>query len=100
MIVWLTVWASAILVAIWHLGGAALSGEAGAAAVLLLWVGAAGFGFVSGARRLRSLLLNETPAPRQPSRNHAWRDGLGPTASDRSPETLPDTPPPPPPPDR
>lgn len=96
MIVWLTFWASAILVAIWHLGGAALSGEPGAMAVLALWVGGAGFGFVSGARHLRTLLLNEPPPLRQPGRRHAWRDGLEPGRADAPSET----PPPPPPSDR
>jgi len=75
MVVWLTFWTSAILVALWYLGAAALAGDPGAALVLAIWLAAAGFALRSGALRLKALLMNETPPPR-PHRNHVWRDGM------------------------
>jgi hypothetical protein len=77
LILWMTAWAAAILVALWSLGAAALSGEPGAAVFLAVWVAAAGFGLFSAARRLRQRLLSETQ-PRRPNRNHQWRDGIDP----------------------
>ena len=53
MIVWLVFWTSAILVALWHLGGAALAGEPAAALVLAIWLAAAGFGPRRGPRASR-----------------------------------------------
>lgn len=73
MILWLTFWTAAILVAVWSMGSAALSGQPAAAVFLAVWLVAAGFGFVSGARRLRALLLDQPP-PTRPSRNHHWND--------------------------
>jgi len=73
----MTVWLAAILVAVWTMGEAAVSGEPGPAIVLLAWVGAALFGLVSAARSLRALVLGERPKPRL-HRNHGWNDGLAP----------------------
>src|SRR5687768_8373307 len=75
LIAWLTFWASAILVAVWHLGGAALAGEAMPAVFLAIWVAAAGFGLWSGARRLVGALLGDKRL-RPPHRDHRWRDGF------------------------
>jgi hypothetical protein len=75
MVVWLTFWTSAILVALWSLGAAALAGEPGAVLVLAIWLVAAGFALRSGALRLKALLMNEKPPP-SPRRNRAWRDGI------------------------
>jgi hypothetical protein len=99
LVLWMTVWLSAILVAVWTMGAAALSGEAGAAIVLLVWVGAALFGLVSATRALRARLLGERPGPR-PHRNHRWNDGLDAPAPPPAGEAAggADAPPPPPPP--
>ena len=106
---WMTLWLAAILLAVWTMGEAALSGEAGAAVVLLLWVGAALFGLVSAGRSLRALLLGERREPRA-NRNHRWNDGLDAAAPvtrsapnlapnpDRAPSSRPGEAPPPPPP--
>lgn len=75
LVVWMTFWLAAILIAVWTMGEAALSGEPTAAIVLLLWVGAALFGLVSAGRSLRALVLGDRPAPRL-HRNHQWNDGL------------------------
>jgi len=88
LVLWMTVWLAAILIAVWTMGEAALSGEPGPAIVVLLWVGAALFGLVSAGRSLRAHLLGERPGPRR-HRNHRWNDGLDPDA--------PVSPPPPPP---
>jgi hypothetical protein len=77
LIVWATFWTSAILIATWTLGAAALAGEPAAALFLLVWVGFAGFGLVLVGRRLRRRLLDQPPPPRQ-RRNHSWRDGIDP----------------------
>lgn len=90
MILWLTFWLAAILVALWSMGSAALDGEPAAAAFLAIWTVAAGFGLVAGARRLRARLLNQ-PAERPAFRNHRWNDGIEP--ADATPG---DAPPPPP----
>jgi hypothetical protein len=76
-IVWMTFWTSAILVAIWTLGAAALSGEPAAALILAVWLAAAVFALVSVGRRLQHLLLG-TPRPRRSGRNHRWNDGIDP----------------------
>jgi hypothetical protein len=76
LVVWLTFWASAILVALWHMGATALAGEPVPAVFLAIWLAAAGFGLWSGARRLKRLLLGEKP-PR-PHRDHRWHDGVEP----------------------
>jgi hypothetical protein len=76
MLLWLTFWASAILVAVWHFGAMALAGEAAPAVFLVVWLAAAGFGLWSGARRLRQLLLGEAEGRRAPPREHGWRDGF------------------------
>jgi hypothetical protein len=75
LVVWMTFWLAAILIAVWTMGTAALSGEPMAAIVLLVWVGAALFGLVSAGRSLRTLLLGERPQ-RRPHRDHRWNDGL------------------------
>ena len=68
MVVWLTFWTSGILVAVWHLGAAALAGEPGAVLFLAIWLAAAGFALRSGALHLKALLMDEKaaapPAPR------------------------------------
>ena len=69
--VWLTFWAAAILVAVWHMGAAALAGELVPALFLAIWLAAAGFGLWSGARRLKALLLDEK-RPHRAHRNHRW----------------------------
>jgi membrane protein implicated in regulation of membrane protease activity len=76
-IVWMTFWTSAILVAIWTLGAAALAGEPAAALFLAVWLAAAGFALVSVGRRLMRQLYG-TPRLRRPHRNHRWNDGIDP----------------------
>lgn len=77
MTVWLIVWTAAILIVLWMLGGAALSGDLGAAPFLLIWLGFAGIGLWAGLRRLQRLLrLAPEPAPPPMPRGHAWRDDL------------------------
>jgi hypothetical protein len=75
LVIWLTFWTSAVLVAVWHMGGAALFGEAVPAVFLAIWLAAAGFGLWSGARRLQRLLLGEERR-RAPFRGHRWHDGF------------------------
>ncbi len=77
MIVWMTFWASAILVAVWSLGAAAWEGEPMAMLFLAVWVAGAGFGLVQAGRELRRRLLREAP-PLRPHRNHRWDDGIDP----------------------
>lgn len=82
MAIWLTLWSAAILVVLWMLGGAMISGDLGAAPFLLLWLGFAGLGPYAGLRRLRALLgLSGPPAPPRPAdpRRHRWEDGIPPT---------------------
>lgn len=93
LIVWMTFWLAAIVVAVWTMGEAALSGEPAAAIVLLVWVGAALFGLVSAGRSLKAALLGERPE-RTPHRNHRWSDGLD--AGGPGPDETPPPPPPPP----
>lgn len=85
LIVWMTFWASAILVAVWNMGDAALSGEPAPAIFLLVWLVAAGFGLLSAGRRLKRLLLKEKAPPPQPRRGHSWNDGLDPPPPPRDP---------------
>lgn len=75
MIVWLVFWTAGILVVILGMGSAALVGDTGAIAFMALWLAAAGFGLVSGARKLRQLLLVSKAAPR-PARDHEWTGDL------------------------
>lgn len=75
MVVWLTVWTSAILVAVWQTGSLALAGEPGAVLFLVAWTIAAGFALRSGVLRLKALLLGEASSPRTAGR-HRWRDGM------------------------
>lgn len=102
MAVWLTLWSAAILVVLWMLGGAALSGDLGAAPFLLLWLGFAGLGLYAGLRRMRALLgLAGPPAPPPPvpSRRGRWDDGVAPRTKDApAPASLPPTAPASPPP--
>ena len=76
MVVWLTFWTSGILVAVWHLGAAALAGEPGAVLFLAVWLAAAGFALRNGALHLKALLMNEKrpPSP-QPRPRLARRHG-------------------------
>lgn len=101
MAIWLTLWSAAILVVLWMLGGAALSGDLGAAPFLLLWLGFAGLGLYAGLRRMRVLLgLAGPPAPPPPvpSRPGRWEDGLAPgTGNGGSVAPAGAAPPPPPP---
>lgn len=75
LLLWMTFWLAAILIAVWTMGAAALAGEPAAAIFLFVWIGAALFGLVSAGRSLKALVLGERPAPR-PHRNHGWNDGL------------------------
>lgn len=77
LVIWLVFWASAILVAIWTLGGTVLQGNLAAGAFLVVWLVAAGFGFLQGARKLVRLLLHGRD-PRPPMRDHRWDDGIDP----------------------
>jgi hypothetical protein len=77
MAVWMTFWTSAILVALYVLGGRVLHGDLPAALVLVIWLAAAGFGLWSAARRLYQLLVVGR-TPRRPIRRHRWQDGMGP----------------------
>jgi hypothetical protein len=96
LVVWMTFWLAAILIAVWTMGAAALAGEPAAAIFLLVWVGAALFGLVSAARSLRALVLGERRAPR-PNRHHRWNDGLEPAPPAAPAGARPsDSPPPPP----
>lgn len=80
MIVWLVLWASGMMIAVFTLGGAAWSGDLGAALFLLVWLAAAGVGLAAGARKLRGLLLGgETPRKAPPPRD--WNDGISGSAS-------------------
>jgi hypothetical protein len=97
LVLWMTFWLAAILVAVWTMGAAALSGEPGPALVLLVWIGAALFGLVSAGRALKAALLGERPR-RTPLRNHRWDDGLDPPAAPAPPPDGATPPPPPPPP--
>lgn len=90
MILWLVFWTAGILVALWTFGGLVLDGEFGVLLPLGIWLVAAGFGLVSGARRLRQLLLREPVVPRSNPR-HRWDDGM---AAERKTAGPPDTPPP------
>jgi len=75
--VWLTLWTSAILVVLWLLGGALLSGELGAAPFLLIWLGFAGLGLYAGVRRLMTLTgLARPPAPPPGPGRGVWRDDM------------------------
>jgi hypothetical protein len=78
LMVWMTVWTAAMLVAVWQMGAAALAGEPVAAVVLLVWLAAAGFALVASARRLKARLLGEK-RPR-PNPRHRWSDGFDPQA--------------------
>ena len=69
LVLWMVFWTAAILVAIWHMGGAAWHGEVAPALFLVVWVVAAGFGLLSAARQLVRLLL-EGRSPPKPVRNH------------------------------
>ena len=70
-------WAAGILTAIWHLGAAALGGEAAPALFLAVWLAVAGYGLWSAARKLARLLLG-VREPRRSGRDHRWEDRMGP----------------------
>jgi hypothetical protein len=77
MILWMTLWTSAILVALYIFGGRVLHGEVQAALVLAIWLAGAGFGLYTAARRLHGLItVGKAPPP--PMRHHRWRDGFAP----------------------
>jgi hypothetical protein len=78
--VWMVFWAGGILTAFWHLGAAALDGEAAPAIFLAVWLAAAGYGLWSAARQLLRLLLG-IRAPRRSIRDHHWEDGIDPPQS-------------------
>ena len=91
MILWLTFWLAAMLIAVWSMGREALDGQPAAAVFLAVWTLAAGFGLLNGARRLRGLLADD-PAPPRPVRNHRWDDGID---AAPVPDAIPPSPPPP-----
>lgn len=77
MTVWLVVWAAAILIVLWMLGGAMLSGDLGAAPFLMIWLAFAGVGLWAGLRRLQRLMrLTPEPGPAPMPSGHVWRDDL------------------------
>lgn len=76
-LIWLVVWAAAILIAIRHFGAAALSGETGPAIVLTIWIALAGLALWRVGSGLAATLAGRTTPPRPPGRRHQWRDGLG-----------------------
>lgn len=77
MAVWLTLWTAAVLIVLWMLGGALLSGDLGLAPFLLIWLGIAGLGLWSGFRRLQRLMrLTPEPGPPPVLDRHVWRDDL------------------------
>ncbi len=75
LVIWIVFWTAGIMVAIWKLGSAALSGELAAAVILAIWIGAAGFGLTSAIRRLVQLTV--TGRPRRPD-TRRWEDGMDP----------------------
>ncbi len=90
MIVWLVLWASGMMIAVFTLGGAAWAGDLGAALFLFVWLAAAGVGLAAGARKLRGLLFGGE-APRKPPPARDWNDGIpgkAGSASERSDPTV------------
>ena len=77
MVIWLIFWGAAIFIAIWALGGSAWSGDIGAAAFLVVWIAAAGFGLLNGIRRLVGLARGD-PVRQRRLRPNRWNDGMGP----------------------
>lgn len=75
MVLWLIVWAAAMLTAVWALGGEAWSGNLGAAIFLAIWLAAAGFGLLSGIRRLVGLATGQ-PVTSRRLRPNRWNDGM------------------------
>jgi hypothetical protein len=75
VIVWMVFWTAAMLVAVWLLGSAALSGQLGAAVFLGIWLAAAGFGLWSAGRGLVERLTGTEP--RRPDARR-WEDGIDP----------------------
>jgi hypothetical protein len=73
--VWMVVWTSAIVVALWTLGAEVLAGEIGAGVFLAVWLCAAGYGLWSAGRRIVELLV--TGRPRRPD-SRRWDDGIDP----------------------
>ncbi|MBP7241444.1 hypothetical protein [Amaricoccus sp.] len=79
MAVWLVIWSAAILIVLWMLGGALLSGDLGLAPFLMIWLGVAGLGLWAGVRRLQRLMrILPEPGPRPTPDRHVWRDDLPP----------------------
>lgn len=75
LILWIVVWTSAILVAIWIMGGAALRGEIVPLVFLVAWIAAALFALRSAVRKLLRLLVGGG-AERKPHPRHHWEDGI------------------------
>ena len=96
LVLWMTFWLAAILIAVWTMGEAALSGAPAAAIFLFVWIGMALFGLVAAGRSLRALLFGERPEPRL-HRNHGWNDRIaapGPSGRRTPAATAGETPPP------
>ncbi len=75
MIVWLIFWAGGMMIMVVALGGAAMAGDFAALGFMAIWLVAASFGLVSGARSLRRLLLRDGPVKRPPV-GQPWNDGM------------------------
>ena len=71
MVVWMVLWAAAMLVVVWSLGARALAGEAVPAVFMLGWLVVAGIGLFSAGRRLVRLLVEPEPGPRRSTREHS-----------------------------
>lgn len=85
LVVWMTFWASAIAIAVWHLGAAALAGAPAPALFLAIWTVAAGAGLVAAGRKLARMVTGLPERPRSGSDRHRWHDGVAPDESAPSP---------------
>jgi hypothetical protein len=77
--IWIVFWTAAIGIALYIFGGAVLAGEWPVGLILLVWLGAAGFGLVRALRRLFELLLMQKLRPEREvpeNRRHEWRDDM------------------------
>lgn len=74
--VWLVVWTSAILVALVLILRSALAGDWGAVPVLVIWVGAAGFGLWRVGLSFAEKLSGERLRPRRSRPLPEWNDGM------------------------
>ncbi|MFO1142065.1 MAG: hypothetical protein U1E59_06690 [Amaricoccus sp.] len=82
LLVWMVLWAAAMVVVVWSLGAAALAGEAAPAVFMVGWLAVAAIGLVSAGRRLVALLTAPDPGPTLSRREHAWDDGIPPPPPD------------------